>query len=436
MTQLARFSVQNDIKESGWGWLHALPGLLLGLLAFAVYCSTLSVGPHPGLSARLIAEQSGLVPKFTPDHPLLGAMMWAIDRIPVGVLSSRLNLFSALCGGLSVWLMYHLVARAVWLVIDVDENNAGRAGIAACLAGIGAALFLAFCRPFWTVANRASTGSFDVFLLLAVISLYLAYVLRERTWIAMLFAFLYGLGVVEYVAFIPLAPLFGFHLMYLLWRQHRPQGRVLTRLIVCALLGLSLYFLSAWRFHGTDGYRLRGYGNYWQILWYTWRDQYWGITRSLPKTGWLIIIMVTVVPWITCLAVVHRALNDEKDWSYYLLHAVMTGLVLSVLFEAGWLTELFGKRRVPLTPYVLTASVFGYLIAYWFLLPFGWVQRRTVRRVPPALRWLGLALVIPGLAIMCVLPFRVVTRADARSASFVNFHARKVSGAWPADHGW
>jgi len=413
-----------DVRKKSW--VDILPGPLLAAVALGVYWLTLSDGAFPGLSAGLIAERMGLVPDLKAGNPLWSMLGWVVARLPVGTASMRFNAFSMLCGAVAVWLMYHVVCRVIWLAIRIDETNVRHSRAASILAGIGAALFLAFCRPFWAAANRASTGTFHAMLLLVVTAVYLGYVERRGRGRAMFFAFLYGLGVVEYAAFIPLALLFGLHLIYLLWHDEQLGMRRVLGLLLCAGLGLSMYFFAAWHFVGSEGYVLREYGGFWQVLWYGWRDQYWQITRSLSKSGWLLVVVGTIVPWLTALTVGQRALNGERDWSYYLLHVVMSALAICVLLSVDWWEDLFKGRDIPIAPYLLAATAFGYLIAYWLLLPSVWVVAAGEKPRSPVLRWVGLAIALPALAISALMPRLNADAVETDGSTVVNTYSRMI----------
>ena len=145
-----------------------LIGILLAAVALIAYAVTLSPGACPGESAGLIVQYAGLFPKLKPDHPLWGALVWTLSRGPADHLALRLNWLSALCGAGSVYLLYRIMVGAIYGTITVTPVNRAKALIAARLAGVSAALLLAFSVPFWVVSNRAHPATFDLLLLLAV----------------------------------------------------------------------------------------------------------------------------------------------------------------------------------------------------------------------------------------------------------------------------
>ncbi len=79
---------------------------------------------------------------------------------------------------------------------------------------------------------------------------------------------------------------------------------------------------------------LRGHHAFGEVLWSLWRDQWFLLARSLPSQGWLVVLIVTALPAAVALMVSRRALNDENDWTYIVLHLVLTGLSVAVLLNA------------------------------------------------------------------------------------------------------
>lgn len=415
------------MKPAASTWKDLCIAAALGLAALVVYSLTLSVGPYPGESARLMVQHMGLFPKLSPRHPLWTIVVRMLPFLPPADITFKLNAFSAVCGAAVVALLYSVMRAAVLGAMDVDKENRSRAVVAARLAGISAALFLAFCVPFWAVSNRAHTAAFDLLLLLSAARLFVHYAVSGKTWAAMVFAFFYGVGVVEFATFIVFAPLFALGLGWVFSKQQGFRAGPIVGIAACGLAGLCMYLMAAWLFYGSSGYELREYPGFLRIVWFMWRDQYLLITRSLPRVGWLIVVFVMFVPWLSALGVARRALNGEKDWAYYVLHAVMTGLTVGILFNAKispW--RMLGFNRLLVTPYVLAASLYGYLLAYWFLLPSVLWQDAEERARIWARRLLsGIAAVI-GVGLTLVVPWLHVEEADGRPAAHVNRYAKEV----------
>ena len=402
-------------------------GLLLGVSAMGVYLWTLAEGAYPGTSATVIVENAGLFPRIAPNQPLAWGVLRLLAAMPLGSLSVRLNVFSGLCGALSVWILYEVVSRTLSLVSEHAEARGSWIRVAPKLGGIGAALFLAFCVPFWMVSNRAHTASFDILLLLASGLLLVRYAETGCDRTALVFAFLFGLGVVEFPTFVVFAPLCGLCILLLLWRNEELGWGRVTRMLLCSVAGLSLYLIAAWVFYGSEGYQWREYNSFFKILRVMWAGQYSLLAHSLPREGWLLVLLSTVLPWLTVLLVARRGLGkEEHDWGLVILHVVMSGLVIAVLLNVSPLSPwtLIGRSRLLVTPYVLAASSFGYLLAYWLLAPSGWwaASESVVKRWLGS--WLGVLFVVPAVCLAAIMPFRNWAAADARGSRFVNVYAK------------
>ncbi|MBN1557778.1 MAG: tetratricopeptide repeat protein [Lentisphaerae bacterium] len=406
-------------------------GAGLGLLAFAVYLLTLSAGAFPGESARLLAESAGAAPRLSPMHPLWFALMAVLRVLPLAGFAFRGNLLSAVLGAASVGLLFGVVRDAVRMASDARiPADRLRAARAARLAGTGAALFFAFCIPFWFTATRAHTAPVGVLMLLLTARLFMRYAATGRTRDLALTAFVYGLGIVEFATFILFAPLLAAGAALVMWRREAWRPGAAGAAALSVLGGLLLYLPAAWSFYGTEGYAARGYDHFFEIIWFFWRDQYWLIKRSLPPVGWLIVIAATIVPWLACLAVARRGLNGERDWGFYVLHLVLAGIAAGLLLNlqfAPW--SMIGLQRLLVTPYLLGAMVFGYLCAYAYLLPDAWRREGDTPRVRARRQAAGVLcaaiLFVPAVAA----PFRNLPETNGRAARFVNVIARETIGA-------
>jgi tetratricopeptide (TPR) repeat protein len=406
--------------------LERRAGPWLGLLALVVYVVTLSAGAFPGHPARFVAEAAGMSPRLTPAYPLWFALAALAQRLP-GSAALTLNLLNAVLGAVAVILLHGLMRTAVLRTIAVTPLNRARAEAAATVAAFGAALFLAFSLPFWYSATRAHPVMLSLLLLVVLARLLLDYASSGSVPRLLLFGFLYGLAIVESASFIVFVPVFGLGLILALWRREALRPAPLIGVAVTAVLGLLLYLLAAWRFVGSEGYVIREYAGLYQVLFYAWRDQWFAIKHSLPPVGWLLVVAVSIVPWLTTLAVARRGLNDERNWGYYVLHTVLIMILLGVLLNltfAPW--SLLGPARLLVMPYVLCATVFGYLCAYVFLLPGNWwpnTEAAGLRRLRAVTGPVLAALLIAAAALA---PFRNFREADGRAARFINVFAHEV----------
>lgn len=391
----------------------------LGVAAFLLYVATLVHGAYPGGSSELIACLAGLYPSPSPAHPLWTLLIRIAAAIPIGELATRVNLISAICGAVDVALLFWIVRTMMGALIDTTARNERHAGIAPRLAGVAAALFLMFCAPFWFVATRAYSFTFDILLALVIAWLFLRYAYAGRLRGACILAAAFGLGIIEYAALALLAPLYLFGVLFVLWRTGNFAARPILIVAACLFGGYALHLLAAWAFYGSDGFVARGLETYWDALHASVKDQGGSLAASLPTIGWLVVFLMTGGPWLICLFVAKRGLNQEREWTVYLLHVVMTGIMVMVLFNlypAPW--PLFGQEKLIVFPYVFAAMVFGYLAAYWYLL----LLERPDGTVLDAggTGWRSIALIAPFVALLAVSPVRNFSHIDARAVRVIN----------------
>ncbi len=401
-------------------WTDRIAALFIVAMALMVYLATTSTGAVPGRSAALVASHMGLTPHFYPSSPVWTAIVYLVRLLTGSSFIHALNLLSAFFAAAAVGVLYNLMREGVLIYSDELAHAESERRLAAIIAGGASALCLAFCIPFWMVANRAHPAAFDILLLLVSARLLMAYMDYGKLWLAFLFSFLYGVGVVEYATFIIFAPLFGAWLIYVMWKREVFRTSSVLTLIAGSTLGLCVYFLTAWSFFESPGYELCGYRGYFDVIWQMWRQQYFLIARSLPQQKWLIILFVTVVPWLTMFTVARRGLNDEKDWGLYILHTIMTCIVIAVVLGTSIAPfSILGEQRLLVMPYLLVAMVFGYLSAYWWLLPREWASKAETASLRLLKGSTSILLILPFLGIMIWASFQNVKVADARSTAYI-----------------
>ena len=409
-------------------------GAGLGILSLIVYLSTLSVGAYPGESSNLIVEFVGISPQFLPTHPLWGWLVSVVSDIPIGGIAARLNFLSAIFGAAVVWLIYDVMQSVVRNIITPDISHTGRNNLAARIAGVIASLYMAFSIPFWMLSTRAHTATFDLLLMLLCVRLFIGWFGEAKRWLAAVIVFLLVVVSAEFATAILLVPVLGVVILLRLWKMGHLSVLTYIWLAIAGIAGLSIYFISTGMFLGSDGYMLREYTGYFHLLKLVLKYQYALLAHSLPKEGWLVILFLTVVPWLTALIIGRRGLNDEKDLSFYILHIIMTALALLTLFNSPispWpmLGEgvVFANGRILVTPYLLSATLFGYLAAYWFLLPFNaWETRAEDAKVIVLRRVVGPILASLALAAVIVMPFLNYSIANSKQVAFLDTYAKAV----------
>lgn len=409
--------------------LYVVLGPLMGILALMLYGITLSRGAYPGESASLMAIELGLNPLGSSGHLIWSWVVGLVAWLPGGSVSFRLNLMSAVCAAGAVGLFFRIVADAVWAAIPVSDLNVRAANRASLLAGVAGSVALMGAMPFWYAANRFHPAAFDLLILLVLAKLLLTFLRRVPVWAGLAFAFLYGVFAVEFATLVVFGPLVLAGLLMALWLNGDLRWGRISALAGCLLAGLLFYLPAAWHLQGTEAFGLSQGGGFWQALYFVVKSQYQLIAKSLPQVGWLLVIIVGIVPWLAVLAVGRRGLNEEKDWGLYILHLILTGVVVAVLFNvpfSPW--RILGPWRLLVTPYALLAFTFGYLVAYWSLISrLAFLNAEEDER--GKLWWREYGGLFPaGLLLAAAVAAGILnySAADARPAGVVNAYARSV----------
>jgi tetratricopeptide (TPR) repeat protein len=377
-----------------------------GLVAFLVYLLTLSPGVYPGQSAALMAVCAGVEPLVAPAHTLWTPIASWISGLEVLSLPVRLNLFSAICGALAVALAFRLAAFLIRQTIYNETVSDRFVNVAAVMAGATAAFTLAFCVPFWSASTRLQYQSFDLLLLLAVTYLLVLYTRKGLLFFMLLFAFGYGIGMVESTMFIVLAPVCGVAALLALWNRKQLGHQNVIAMALLFLLGLCAYVLFAVHFFKTEDVALRGYKTWQDVLVFMWRDQLNEIRGSIPRLNWLWLLLQTLAPALAATIAARRSLNNERSWSLYLLHVILTFVAASLLVNVPWSPWRLVRAQgtLPVVGYLFMALVTGYLMAYWYLLKV--VDRvRHDQRISVMTKrvgdWMGFVMIWPlGLLVV------------------------------------
>lgn len=412
--------MKNDFKEIPVAKrrIDLLFSVGLGVLAAVVYGLTLSKGVYPGESARLMAIYGGFSPLELPSHPLWGAVVTWLSGLSVLTLPVRLNLFSAVCTVVSVVLMYRLVSFLVHDIID-EEYSVEYAPRVAVWAGAVSALAFMFAVPVWQAATRLQYQSFDMMLILIAASLLTAYAVHKWRIFLVVFALLYGVGIVESVVFIPMAPVFLTFLVYVMLRRGELSLNRVAWMGVLAAIGMGYYYVSARQFFASADSAALGFGSVGDVLIRVWKDQLLQLRSGLPQVNWLILLLMSVVPWLASGFASFRALNNERSWSQYILHLTLSVLVVLGLTNVGispWgILRPFG--RLPVWSYAMLAMTAGYLVAYWYLLLKVTRPKRgneTSVMTKNVGDWLGLILTYPLAAIVVLAA--IINTFECRSS--------------------
>ena len=386
--------------------IDLLISLSLGVVASAVYLSTLANYVFPGVSAKYMAVFSGIEPNLLPVYPLWGAVVSFASKLPLFSLALRLNFLSVIFSVVSVVLLYRIVSFLVYQNVN-EEYSVEYAEKVSIYSGVVAAVAMLFAVPVWQAATQLRVESFNLMLAFIMAFLLVQFAVRRWVWLLALFGFIGGAAIVQSAFFIPTVPVFLLFLIYVLYKDRSLSLARVAWMGVFALAGLSLYYLFARSFYNSHDVALMGYSSVMDVLVRVWRFQINELSSGLARSGWTILLVTGIVPWIAALFAAGRALNNERSWSQYLLHLTLTVFVVIDLVNAAispW-GMLRATDRLPVFSYAMIAMVAGYLVAYYYLLMKVKRDKRNqeIRKATKrAGEWFGLILTYPLVVLVCL----------------------------------
>jgi tetratricopeptide (TPR) repeat protein len=332
-------------------------------------------------------------------QPLLWLFTLPLRLLPVAWIPAGLNLFSAVCGALTLGLLVRSVQllpqdrtpiQRVFLSRDkglfIQPDNWAPVVLACVVCGLE--------FGFWQEATAATGEMMDMLLLAAAIWCLLEYRAdRESRWINAA-ALIWGLGMAENLVMLLTLPLFVVSLFWLRGRHFLRVG-FLLRMALLGLAGFSIYALQPLA-NGLMPHSPWGFGEAWHmtlratkhiiLLFYS---QFWIGHRYMGA----VVLLFYLLPILPCLI----RLPDEGGY----LKALTTRLQILVchisyaflLLACLWLAfdPAIGLQQImlrqlgysmPLLSFdYLTALGAGYFAGY-FMLVFGANLREQYRKNP------------------------------------------------------
>jgi tetratricopeptide (TPR) repeat protein len=342
-----------------------------------------------------VTKISGLDWQPTMNRPALFLVTYPFHWLPAGILPLALNLFSAVCGALSLGLL----ARSVALLPHdrtYEQRQREQSEFAllsirtAWLPPVMAVLVCGLQMTFWENAIDATGEMFDLLIFAYVIRCLLEYrVSREDSWLTR-FALVYGLGMAENWAMVGFFPAF---LAALVWIKGLSffNGRFLMRTTLLGLLGLALIlFLPA-----VNGIQFRALGSFWQYLGGFLHSYTVPLLHAFPRNLLILLSLTSVVPILLIGIRWASHFGDTSPLGIFLatftFHTVHLLFLLACLWMAldSPLSPRMQDPRVPfLTLYYLGALSVGYFCGY-FLLIFGVEPGKSRRRPNPFVIWMN-----------------------------------------------
>ncbi len=346
--------------------------LITSLAGFVLYILSLSPGPCPGESARILAAHAGLNPFPLLSNPLWQLLVLTVKQLSFLPFSLTMNVLSSLFAFGALYL-FHRLARRVYLFFFK-----GRPGFTADVAATAATLLLSCSSAFWIVSNRAFPDTFGLCLVFAFAHRIMTVLERPAELsqgYLMKSAFFAGIVMTESVSTAVLAPMIWLFFAYYMLKLRKTPGLDRVWLVISSSLFKSLWPMLAGLLPVllTMGvfYHLRpvstwvGFDSIFPVLLHTVKMYYFSIKGALSGSGWIIILLSSYVP-LMVFASPTRITNSEEKWRTLFL--LLLFFAVGVLNFVEWkLSPAFiGGLAWPMTmPYVSTALWFGGLIFYF-----------------------------------------------------------------------
>ena len=341
-----------------------------GLLAFLFYAVTHLRGYMPGESAFGVTQAlpEAMFPTF--GHTLWHALVRWLAAWPGGALSARLGLFSALCGGLSVYALTLLAFRIpVGLSPEEERSPANPRLIRALIVSCALITYL-FSPPIRFAATRPLPQMFGLTLLLLTGAWTVVTFQERSSRMLHASAIFWGLLVTEYATAWFFTPFFfGMVLLtgftpdgnFRVWRNLR----ILLLFVAAAGLG---YFLMAWVVHGHRHAPLQQI----HTLAGAFRDSL-AVQKSLiesaaPLRGSLLILILFGGPFLVAFTPKMQGTLEVRIGSVmmHLACAITCGILLFHPQFSPWGMYETGRLGVfMVAPSAMLSLSTGYLAGYW-----------------------------------------------------------------------
>jgi tetratricopeptide (TPR) repeat protein len=360
-----------------------------------LFAATTSLYPVPGASAGSLAHHAGLMPMAGLQSPLWGMAVRGAAAIPVGPLAARINLLTAFLMAGAVRLFFGLLAS-----VKLDPDYEACAPGVRLLGALAASFYLAVLLPVWLLANRAHPAAFDLFYFLAALSVLRRYLQQGGRRLLPLLGLLFGLGAFESGLFIAAGPVLGLLFLYHAFLKGDFKPLPLLAGAAGFAVGLAAAILPAWLFTSSRPWLLEESNPLLRAVWMIWITPIKTLWQTIPQVGWLIIVMVSALPFLAALWARRDSPIDNRPGSLLFVQILLLGLTGALLFNipiAPW--TLPWLDRTFILPSLMIAAAFGLSVMFWTVLLRHALSRRKARRSEPWMLGFVLALVVSAAAV-------------------------------------
>ena len=416
--------------------------------AFAFYWFTRVPGVCPGSSGVATVSAMNILPTALATHPFFLLAARAVAMLPIGDAVPRLGTFSALCGCLSVALLFRVSVRLyhaltsepifVRLVPHDDELDElarsgepetaaddSRDGSIAIAGGAVAAVAFAFSVPVWIASTALYIHSFDLLLLLLLTDLLIRYHQTGSVVVGATAVFLLCACSVESVVFVVLAPI---ALGFIVWtgiRFKQMSESYFLLFFVVGLVGLfaalGLVFALSTPDHAVALARAK------VLLVKLVHAHFSEFSGSLPSTGWAVVLFQTTAPLALAVMALYKLspLQDStNNLKWNVAGMLATAFTVACLMNAPHTAWAYARQenRLPVYAALSIALAAGALFTYWAQLTSAWRSEGAVHGITVSVvtRLIsGSLCTLLAIAVLRSVPANI-GEADGRQCAFAD----------------
>ena len=318
----------------------------LGILAAILYLASMADYAFPGESVRLMACWRGLDSPEVPPYPLMAVF---------AKLCGAGNLIAPICGALSVFLLFKLVAAFIgWRVkLSGDRESRSKARLTLVAAATAAAVFMT-TPAVRSAATHLEPRLFDLTWALFAFSIALPFRASKKSLLLfpVLLGVVVGLGLCDSGLFLALIPLY-LALVVTLSRHHGKKPYLPSTLFVFTVLAT---LPLALRLFGLDiGDSLSRSAEEFKAFYTT--------------PGWLFVAIFSTLPFITGLFSSGMAFGEKTGIVTQIFHGAMSFITILAVASALSPSALMEPYAIlPVTTSAFAAAVAGYLMAFWWMM--------------------------------------------------------------------
>jgi predicted Zn-dependent protease len=396
-----------ESEQSRLRFVHAVLPWVLGAVALVLYVLTLNQWVSL-TSLPIVAKVGGWDWNTTLTAPLLYLLTYPFRFLPSNWQPIALNVFSAVCGALTLVLL----ARSVALLPHDrtrDQRQRERSEFSllsiptAWLPPVLAVLVCGLQLTFWEHATAITGEALNLLLFAYVVRCLLEYRVDQReSWLTRM-AFVYGVAITNNWAMLGFLPVLLVALVWILGVRFF-EFRFLTRMVVFGSLGLLFYLVVPLVEVQTGDSPL----SFWQLFKRQLATQKSILMFRPLRTRALVCGLTSILPllmigirWPSSSGDTSVAGNVLTNVMFKLVHAIFLIACVWVAFDPNFSPRSLGLGLPFLTFYYLGALSVGYFVGY-FLLVFGHEpERKSRRRSAPLVRFAnGLVVALIWVALV------------------------------------